>query len=159
MLRLGLLVGSAFVVWLVLRPLWVMHGIPAFNHDWSWPPDRIQAWSQFRDAASPFTHNNFGQFNFYIGSAPYALVIAIAVQLFGAALGVKVLASLLVFGAVLAAFAFARRLGATTVVGASCALFYAASPVVSNELAAGHLAYLAGYAALPVVALCGEETS
>ena len=157
MLRLGLLVGAAAAVWLVLRPLWAMHGIPAFNHDWSWPPDRIQAWSQFRDAVAPFTRNNFGQLNFYIGNAPSALVIAMAVQLFGAALGVKVLASLLVFGALLAAFAFARRLGATTIVGASCALLYAVSPVVSNELAAGHLTYLAGYAALPVVALCGLQ--
>ena len=84
------LVGAAIVVWLVLRPLWAMHGIPAFNHDWSWPPDRIQAWSQFRDAISPFTRNNFGQFNFYIGSAPSSLAAALAVQMFGAQLGVVV---------------------------------------------------------------------
>ncbi|HVS45397.1 MAG TPA: hypothetical protein VMS32_01905 [Verrucomicrobiae bacterium] len=151
------LVGAAIVVWLVLRPLWAMHGIPAFNHDWSWPPDRIQAWSQFRDAISPFTANNFGQLNFYIGSAPSALVAALAVQMFGAQLGVKILSSLLLFGALLAAFALAKRLGATPVVGVSCALVYAASPVVANEMAAGHLGYLFGYAALPIITLSGLQ--
>jgi hypothetical protein len=151
------LVGAAIVVWLVLRPLWAMHGIPAFNHDWSWPPDRIQAWSQFRDAISPFTRNNFGQFNFYIGSAPSSLAAALAVQMFGAQLGVKILSSLLLFGALFAAFALAKRLGATPVEGASCALIYAASPVFANEMAAGHLGYLFGYAALPIITLSGLQ--
>src|ERR1700726_51331 len=91
------LAGGAIVVWFLLRPLWMMHGVPAFNHDWSWPPDRIQAWSQFRDSILPFTRNNFGRFNFYIGSAPSVLVTAFAVQAFGTYLGVKILASLLIF--------------------------------------------------------------
>jgi len=147
------LAGATFVTWLLLRPLWMMHGVPAFNHDWSWPPDQIQAWSQFRDSISPFTRNNFGQFNFYIGSAPSVLAVALAVQVFGAQLGVKVLASLLVFATLLGAFGLAKRLGATPLIGASCALMYAASPVVGNEMAAGHLAYMFGYAALPIVTL------
>jgi len=147
--------GGAIIAWLLLRPLWTMHGVPAFNHDWSWPPDRIQAWSQFRDSIAPFTRNNFGQFNFYIGSAPSVLAAVLAIQVFGASVGIKVLASLLVLGAVLAAFGLARRLGAEPVVAGSCALVYGASPVVANELAAGHLAYLFGYAALPIIALSG----
>ena len=150
-------VFAAFVVWLVLRPLWMMHGVPAFNHDWSWPPDSIQAWSQFRDSTSPFARNNFGQFNFYIGSAPSVLVVASVVQMFGSEIGVKMLTSLLVLAALLSAFSLARRLGATPVVAGSCALLYGASPVVANELAAGHVAYMFGYAALPMVALSGLQ--
>lgn len=157
--------GRATLVWafapaliaaiLVLRPLLAMRGIPAFVHDWSWPPDADAAWSVVRDAVHPLIAGNFGQPNVYIGGTPAEFVIALVIGIFGSILGLKVLAIGLVLLASLGTFAFAKRTGATSPVAAAAALVFSASPVVANQFAAGHLGDLFGYAMLPFVAVCG----
>ncbi len=141
----------------MLRPLVATHGIPAFVHDWSWPPDPEAAWGLFRDTLHPYLANNFGQTNFYVGSAPQALTIALAIGAFGSVAGLKALAIAIAPTAAIGAFAFARRVGASLAVAAASSLAYAASPVVANQFAAGHIGDLFGYAMLPLVAICGLE--
>jgi len=142
---------------LLLRPLLGMDGLPAFVHDWSWPPDADAAWSALRGALQPVVWNGFPHLNFYTGSAAQALVVAVLVSAFGTLGGLKALAAGLVLAASTGAFAFAKRLGASSPVAAAAALTFAASPVVANQFAAGHTGVLFGYAMLPCVALCAFE--
>lgn len=147
--------GAAFLPALILSwPLLAAHGIPAFNHDWSWPPDAAAAWGAFQNSAHAFSDDNFGALNYYLGSAPSTFIVYLFVAAFGSAAAVKLLVFLLLAGASAGAYALARALGAPASSAAACALVYGASPVSANELAAGHIAYLFAYAGLPCVAWC-----
>ena len=139
---------------LILRPLLQFSGLPAFNHDWSWPPSGVQAYTLLHDSMQPFSHNNFGSANYSIVTAPLWAANALATFLFGVVAGLKLLLlGILVFAGCSAAF-FVRQLGGGRLAQTAGAIFYIGSPVVANELAAGHVAYLMGYAALPAVASC-----
>jgi len=151
----ALAAGAAIVAALVLRPLLLLPGLPGLHYDWSWPPDAGAAWGTFVDYTRPYVLDNFGHWNFYAGGAPAALVDAIAVQTFGAVLGLKAVCFALVAGAAAGAYALARRLGAAALVACACAIAFAASPVVAHEAISGHVAYLFGYAMLPFVAIGG----
>lgn len=141
----------------MLRPLLAAHGLPAFVHDWSWPPDADAAWEAFLDACRPVSWNDFAHLNFATGRAFQDFSVALVVGAFGPLLGLKVTACGLVLAASSGAFLFAKRTGATSPVAAAAALVYAASPVVANQFAAGHIGVLFGYAMLPFVATCGWE--
>lgn len=142
------------VALVVSRPLLLMHGIPAFNHDWTWPPDTGSALAQLRNSASLINASNFGSLNYYIASAPGNLLIYCFVAVFGAITGVKVAAVAIVVTAALGGYKVAQRFDAPVVVRLACSLLLGASPVVANEFASGHIAYLFGYAFLPWVAWC-----
>ena len=155
-------VGAAFAalaVALVLRPVLLAAGLPAFNHDWTWPPDLIAATSLLQQSASISTRANFGSINYFAGAAPLWAMNALYSSLFGVVLGLKLFLLSVLLGAALAAYRMARTFGASRPVSWACAIFYAASPVVANELAAGHVGYLLGYACLPAIAACGRRIS
>ena len=144
---------------IILRPLLQLAGLPAFNHDWSWPPSGVQAYTLLHDSMQPFSHNNFGSANYSIITAPLWAANALATFLFGVVAGLKLLLlGILVFAGCSAAF-FVRQLGGGRLLQTAGAIFYAGSPIVANELAAGHVAYLLGYAALPAVAACAAILS
>lgn len=140
---------------LILRPVLTAHGLPAFNHDWSWPPDIVQAASTLHQALAPYSDSNFGALNYYMASAPlWAIDVALS-SVFGIITGLKVLLTLAVLGSGLAAYFMACELGATRPTSWAIAVLYAASPVIANELAAGHAGYILGYACLPAIAWAG----
>lgn len=156
--KTGVLIALfAVIALLIARPLIVMHGLPAFNHDWSWPPDAIAARALFLNSVGLFSDNNFGSLNYYAGSAAGNAVIAACVLVFGSLLGLKILVLVLVGCAGVSTYALARAIGAARLAAVACGIVYCASPVVGNELAAGHVAYLFGYSLLPLIALCALD--
>jgi hypothetical protein len=144
---------------LILRPLLQLSGLPAFNHDWSWPPSGVQAYTLLHDSMQPYSHNNFGSANYSIVTAPLWAANALATFLFGVVAGLKLLLFVILFFAGCSAAFFVRQLGGGRLAQTVGAIFYAGSPIVANELAAGHVAYLLGYAALPAVAACASILS
>jgi len=144
----------ALAVAVIVRPLLQLSGLPAFNHDWSWPPTGVQAYTLLHDSMQPYSHNNFGSANYSIVTAPLWAANALATLLFGVSAGLKVLVFAILACAGWSAVFFVRQLGGGRLAQTAGAILYIGSPIVANELAAGHVAYLAGYAALPAVAAC-----
>ena len=157
--RLNWLFASLIVlaVYLLLRPMLASSNMPAFNQDWTWPPDRIQAMSTLANAVSPFNPNNFGSLNYYMGSAPIWILDVAITSLFGTLLGLKVLLIAVLLVAAVATHRLAALLGADRYCAAAGTIVYVASPVVANELSAGHIGYLIGYSILPIIAAAGYE--
>ncbi len=135
----------------LLRPLLTHAGLPAFNQDWAYPPTRTQANSMAYAMAQPYLASNFGFLNFYISSAAFWVIGAALSAIFGVSIGLRVFLFVLILAAFFLMRLTARALGATGFLSGLVAILYACSPVVANELAAGHVAYLLGYACLPGV--------
>lgn len=145
---------SVIAAVLLIRPLLMHAGLPGFNQDWSWPPSIQQAITMFAASTRPYLSNDYGGPNFYIGGAGFWAATALFSSLFGVETGLRVLLFVLLLLAFGGAFVLTRYLGAGYIAAGPIALAFAASPVVGNELAAGHMAYLLGYACLPWVFFC-----
>jgi len=146
-----LCVLSIVIAW----PILVVHGIPAFHHDWSWPLTKPQMAAEFRETLQPITSDNFGAVNYYAFNAPFWAISAVATDLAGTEIGLRLVVCGLLAVAGIAMYRLLREqfaLASTTATFG--ALLYTANPIVANRLAAGHLSYLACYAFFPLIAEC-----
>ncbi len=139
-------------------PVLVSGSIPAFQQDWTWPLSRALALQWLSTFAGLWDGRGLGGPN-TLGWQTYLVVLqATCAMVLGPSLGLA-LWLILTLGAsaggciaMLAAFgvrSWPARL--------SAAVLYAFGPVAFTREAAGHLAYMAGYAMLPFAIALGQR--
>ena len=151
----ALALGCAVSVW----PIVASQSVPAFQQDWAWPLARPLAFEWFKsfvglwDARST-AHANLLPWQAYAVAAQFALVAVC-----GVANGLALWIAFLEFLAAAACIAMLSAFGVTSWPARfTAAFFYALSPVVLTRVAAGHLAYLLGYALLPLIVALARRT-
>ncbi len=144
----ALALACAVSVW----PVVSSQSVPAFQQDWAWPLARPLAFEWFKtfvglwDGRST-AHANLLPWQTYAVAAQFALIAVC-----GVVNGLAVWIALLEFLAAAACVAMLASFGVTSwPARLTAAFFYAFSPVVFTRIAAGHLAYLLGYALLPLI--------
>ena len=142
------LAAAALAVW----PLLAAHGLPMYQHDWSWPFDAARYRDAFAVALSAWEPEGLGHANPFVSANPVTFFALGLGALAGGELALRVylLACLVLAG--LGAARLARRCGGASFAAPLASGVYVLSPVVANKLGAGHTAYLAAYAALPWLA-------
>jgi hypothetical protein len=155
------IVAFGLVAAAVILPLSLGPGVPAFQHDWLWPADRVQCNSYALFGMSPWLQNGAGMPAIYPQFwAPYA-ASGILCDIAGPQLGLGLfLFGIMAIGALGVAY-LCRSLGATSrYVAAVAILLFWGNPVVLNEVHAGHLFFLWSYALLPAlmgITLCKKQ--
>lgn len=134
----------------LLAPFFSHNGIPAYIHDWSWPPDGAGLRAATIRGLAAWVPEGLGAPNAF----PSILPQFYAEWLLSWFVPSKILLDLLL----LATFALgiwggsfaARSLFSVSLKWAlACGLFYMAGPIVLVKFVAGHTSYLEGYASLP----------
>ncbi|MBV8726887.1 MAG: hypothetical protein JO233_03805 [Candidatus Eremiobacteraeota bacterium] len=142
-------VVSALCGALVVLPL-LGRGLPAYQHDWSWPFSRAGVVAGLLGHLSLWDPNGLGQSNALAGANPLLPIFALLGLVFGAVPSGKiVLLCCVAFSGVGAAWCARRCFGASSEAAVLAAIAYVASPVVLNKIAAGHVGYWCAYALLP----------
>ncbi len=149
-----LALACAVSVW----PIVASHSVPAFQQDWAWPLARPLAFEWFKtfvglwDGRST-AHANLLPWQTYAVAAQFVLV-----ALCGVANGLALWIALIEFLAAAGCVAMLAGFGVTSWPARfTAAFFYAFGPVVFTRIAAGHLAYLLGYALLPLIVALGRR--
>lgn len=150
-----LALASIVSVW----PILASHSIPAFQQDWAWPLSRPLAWEWLKTFLGLWDGRSTAHANL-LPWQTYAVAVQVGfIALFGASAGLAIWIAALEF---LAGFGCIAMLNAFNVTSwparAAAACFFAFSPVVLTRVAAGHLAYLLGYALLPLVVALARRT-
>ncbi|MBV8689294.1 MAG: hypothetical protein JOZ59_04225, partial [Candidatus Eremiobacteraeota bacterium] len=137
---------------LLLTPFLLHNGIPAYIHDWSWPPDQAGLRAMTARAASAWVPDGLGAPNVFPSALPqfYLEWLLAWVVPSRAVLDLLLIVS---FAAGIAGGAFAARtlLGVSPRWALACGFFYMAGPVAIAKFVAGHTSYLEAYAVLPFV--------
>ncbi len=136
----------------------VQHGVPIMRHDWAWPADDAELRAFYSLSAAPaWNVGGAGDASTY--PAMYPLVWCMSAL--GTLFSTKAVLNMLLAGTFVTAFlgVYAiARLGSRPQIGRLGAMFastvYASSPFFLNELIAGHLLNLVGYALLPILVVC-----
>lgn len=155
----------AAAVALELRGLVFEPGIPEFRHDWIWPGLRTQCASELAGGFTAWVRDGLGAPALYPESPFFHLPAGLSCTIFGPRIGLIVLVAVILAAAAIGAARLAQTLArgaelelSTTAV-AGIAAFYAANPIVLNELQAGHVKFLAAYALLPFLAASASRLS
>jgi hypothetical protein len=138
----------------MLRPVLTHGGIPSLHHDWQFPADAIQAKGQLLRLTGALNDTNFGNPNLYSNAAPLWAIIWGFERLMPATAAVRVLLAVILLTAWVGMGSLLRAYGASRLSGGAASLVYVCSPVVANQLAAGHLADLSAYASAPAFIAC-----
>ncbi|HET7813490.1 MAG TPA: hypothetical protein VFL13_03880 [Candidatus Baltobacteraceae bacterium] len=138
---------------LVLWPILLRPGLPAYQHDWSMPFDRTRVLSGAIDHFFTWDAAGLGKPNALASDHVFHLLIALPALLFPGDVSAKIVLAFSQCAAALCAYVFARRALAAGRAAACCsAVFYACSPIVVNKIGAGHVAFWIAYALLPLAA-------
>jgi hypothetical protein len=134
-------------VWPILRA----HSIPAFQQDWLWPLSRPLALRWLQGFAGLWDGRAFGSPNL-LAWQTYVVVVQVALVLaFGSVYGLAIWIVALEGVAAASLIAMLREFGIRSRLALyGAAALYAFGPVAFTRLQAGHLAYLAAYALLPL---------
>jgi hypothetical protein len=147
--------GAVLAIALLL-PLFGV-GVPAYMHDWTWPPDPAGLREQLLQGWEPWVDDGLGHPNPYPSALPHFVVLA----LLAGAVPARVLLGVLLLATFVTAFAgassFTRRVFGLGIPSLACGALYAAAPLTLTKLVAGHLSYLQAYAAFPFFALALRE--
>lgn len=146
-----LLAAIALACALSVWPIVASRSVPAFQQDWAWPLSRPLAWEWLKTFVGLWDGRSTAHANL-LPWQTYAVVAQTGlIAVFGASLGLAVwIAGLELLAAACCAWML-RTFGVTSWMALfSAAAFYAFGPVVFTRIAAGHLAYLVGYALLPL---------
>ena len=135
----------------VMLPFWLHAGVPAYNQDWgSFPLFRAQMASWVSYAITGWQPDGLGHPNAFPFIAPLQVFAWELGRAFGAGASIRILLFMDLFLAGVLAARLLKRIGLKSelaiVIGA---VFYQATPVVLNEISAGHWGYLFAYALLP----------
>ena len=137
-------------------PILASQSIPAFQQDWAWPLSRAQAWEWFHTFVGLWDGRGTAHANLLPWQTYVVAVQTLFVAVFGAATGLALWIVTLELLAAAACIAMLDAFGvASWPARVTAALFYAGGPVVFTRIAAGHLAYLLGYALLPLAIALG----
>lgn len=133
-------------------PIVASQSVPAFQQDWAWPLARPLAFEWLKSFVGLWDGRSTAHANL-LPWQTYAVVAQVAlVAVCGVAGGLAVWIALLEFLAAAGCLAMLSVFGVTAWPARFvAAFFYAFTPVVFTRIAAGHLAYLLGYALLPFV--------
>lgn len=142
-------IAAAIVPFLVVAGIAAGHGIPAFQHDWLWPGSRLQAGNVAFAGMHAWRREGLGAPALYPLAWWVWLAAGASVFVAGPHLGLDLFAyAALAF----AAWGFARcaaAYGAAPMGEVFATILAVGNPFVLNELQAGHLDMLWGYALLP----------
>ncbi len=142
-----------------VSPIVFSGSVPAFQQDWTWPLSRALAMQWLSTFAGLWDDRGLGGANTLGWQAYVVLLQTCCTIVLGPVLGLALWLA--------ATFATAAA-GCVSMLGAfgvrswtarlAAAIFYAFGPVAFTREAAGHLAYLAGYALLPFVIALALKT-
>jgi len=132
-------------------------GVPAYVHDWTWPPDADGLHAQLMQGWQPWLDDGIGRPNPFPTELPYFVALAWATPLLAPRVELGILLIAFVALAFVAATAFAHRALGLRWGAYVCGALYAAGPIVLTKLIAGHLSYLQAYAVFPIFALALRE--
>ncbi|HEY9086459.1 MAG TPA: hypothetical protein VIN40_11075 [Candidatus Tyrphobacter sp.] len=154
-LQWGDYAGVAVLAAVFAASVWpIVHAgsVPALQQDWSWPLSRPLALQWLHGFIGMWDDRSLGQPNL-LPWQTYAVLVQVALVLaFGPSHALVVWILALESAAAVAFIAMLRAFGIRSRASAyGAALLYAAGPVFFTRLQAGHLAYLVGYALLPLV--------
>jgi hypothetical protein len=137
---------------LTIAPLLSHAGVPAFQHDWLWPVDRVQLPNYVAIGFESWERNGLGYAQVYPAAWWAYLTVAMTCWIAGPHGGLVIfLYAALSVGAGGSA-RLARELGSSGLAEAIAILIYVSNPFVLNEVQAGHLFMLWSYALLPWIA-------
>lgn len=143
--------GVVFAAVLLLPTLQI--GVPAYVHDWTWPPDAEGLHAQLLQGWQPWLDDGIGRPNPFPTELPYFVALAWATPLLAPRVELGLLLVTVVAFAFIAGTVFARQALGLGWGAYVCGALYAAGPIVLTKLVAGHLSYLQAYAVFPVFAL------
>ncbi len=130
-----------------------MHpGIPAYRHDWQWPPypELLRSFAESKLYA--WSWSDLGTANISLQVHPYYALIALSSLALSSKAVLCLVIGLCTFAAAYGAARLSQIYGSE---GRACpeiaAILFALSPFIINELVAGHLEVIAAAAALPWV--------
>jgi hypothetical protein len=143
----ALAVACIFSIW----PIVASQSVPAFQQDWVWPLSRPLAWEWLKSFIGLWDARSTGHANL-LPWQTYAVAVQFGlIAVFGSSLGLALWIAVLEFLAAIGCVAMLAAFGVTSwPARISASLAYAFGPVVFTRLSAGHLAYLVGYALLPL---------
>ncbi|MBV9276851.1 MAG: hypothetical protein JOZ97_01300, partial [Candidatus Eremiobacteraeota bacterium] len=140
---------SALCGVLVVLPL-LGPGLPAYQHDWSWPFSRASVITGVIGHLSLWNSSGLGGSNALASANPLLPIFALLGLVVGAVpSGKLVLLGCVVLAALGTAWCARRDFAASPAGATLAALAYVSSPVVLNKVAAGHVGYWCAYALLP----------
>lgn len=133
-------------------PIVASQSVPAFQQDWAWPLARPLAFEWLKTFVGLWDGRSTAHTN-VLPWQTYAVAVQVAlIAVWGVAGGLAIWIAFLEFFAGVACVAMLSAFGVTSwPARLTAAFFYALSPVVFTRIAAGHLAYLLGYAMLPLI--------
>lgn len=139
--------ACAISVW----PIVASGSVPAFQQDWAWPLSRPLAFEWLKSFLGLWDGRSTAHANLLPWQTYAVLVQTLLVTIFGASFALAVWIAALEFLAAVCCTAMLGAFGVTSwPARLTAAAFYALGPVVFTRIAAGHLAYLLGYALLPL---------
>jgi hypothetical protein len=135
-----------------VSPIVFSGSIPAFQQDWTWPLSRALALQWLSTFAGLWDGRGLGGANTLAWQAFVVLVQACCAAVLGPSLGLALWLAATFATAAAGCVAMVAAFGVRSwIARLSAAVFYAFGPVTFTREAAGHLAYLVGYALLPLV--------
>ena len=139
-------------------PVLVSGSVPAFQQDWTWPLSRALAWQWLSTFVGLWDGRGLGGPN-TLGWQTYLVVLQAACAIvLGPSLAIALWLALTLGASAGGCIAMLAAFGVRSwPARLSAALLYAFGPVAFTREAAGHLAYLAGYAMLPFVIALGQR--
>ena len=150
------IIFAALAVWTML-PVYGLHGVIGYRHDWDLPPFPQQLATEFRgtDGFTVWNRNDFGTPPFYPNLAPFRMLIGVAGML-GAhePFLVKVLYTLAFWSAGLGLYGLCRLLGVSRGAAFAAGVVYAFNPFVYYRVCSGVTFGVLNYAIEPLIVYC-----
>ncbi|MBV9972802.1 MAG: hypothetical protein JO135_05650 [Candidatus Eremiobacteraeota bacterium] len=127
-------------------------GIPAYQHDWSFPFTREGVISGLIGHISLWDSSGLGRPNALASANPLLIILSVLGLLFGPVGGAKIaIAAAATLAALSATFCARRTISRDPVAASLAGIMFATSPVLFNKIAAGHVTFWFAYALLPLI--------
>ena len=151
---------SAALAVLTLLPILIRPGFPAYQHDWSWPPDTRSILNGVIGHLSTWDAQGLGFPNALASPNVINLLVAVPAAIGGAELAVRfVLLVPFVAASVGIVLVCARVVSAPAWCSIAASVAYVTSPVLLSNLGAGHVGFWYSYAMLPYVLWLSFESA
>ncbi len=139
------LCGGLWTLW----PFFANAGIPAYQHDWSWPLTQLRARDALVTLGSTWLPEGLGHPNPFANANPVAFGIDSLSAVLPPAVALRAYLLVVVLAAGFGIVTLSRYIGASRSASRIAALFYLVAPPLFNKISAGHIAFWAAYALLP----------
>ena len=151
---------SAALATLTLLPILARPGFPAYQHDWSWPPDTRSILNGVIGHLSTWNAQGLGFPNALASPNVINLLVGIPAAIIGADAAVRfALLVPFVAAAIGIVLVSARVTFAPPWCAVAASLAYVTSPVLLSNLGAGHIGFWYAYALLPYILWLGFESA